>query len=228
MDLKPREGSATAAAPSHSVADASAHPLANTRVSNALKEFLSMIDDIPNGRVLDLGPAWQSTISFLIERGFNFATEDLLRSWREFVTEEEERLRKAPVGAQVEKVSQATLAEKFLRESLNSEEGTYCGVLLWDLLDYFDAELVPRIIARLFKVLQPNGAVLALFHGHTPARFHRYRILDAQTIELVPAPTLAVHGRTFQNREILDMFGEFRSSKTFVGRDHAREGLFLK
>jgi len=228
MDWKPREGSATAAAPSHSVADASAHSTANTRVSNALKEFLSLIDDIPGGRVLDLGPAWQSTINFLIQRGFNFATEDLLRSWREFVTTEEERLRKAPVGEQAEKVSQAILAEKFLKESLNSADGTYCGVLLWDLLDYFDAELVPRLITRLFKVLQPNGAVLALFHGHAPARFHRYRILDTQTFELVPAPTLAVHAHSFQNREILDKFGEFRSSKTFVGRDHIREGLFLK
>jgi len=228
MDLKRREGSAAAAAPSHSIADASAHSTANTRVSNALKEFVALIEDIPGGRVLDLGPAWQSTLSFLIDRGFNFATEDLLRSWREFVTMEEERLRKAPVGEQVEKVSQAILAEKFLKESLNSPEGTYCGVLLWDLLDYFDAELVPRLITRLFKVLQPNGAVLALFHGHAPARFHRYRILDIQTIELVPAPTLAVHAHSFQNREILDKFGEFRSSKTFVGRDHLREGLFLK
>ena len=42
------------------------------------------------------------------------------------------------------------------------------------------------------------------------------------------APTLAVHARVFQNREILDSFGQFRTSKTFVGRDQIREGLFLK
>jgi hypothetical protein len=39
---------------------------------------------------------------------------------------------------------------------------------------------------------------------------------------------LAVHSRIFQNREILDIFGKFRSSKTFVGRDQVREALFLK
>jgi hypothetical protein len=32
----------------------------------------------------------------------------------------------------------------------------------------------------------------------------------------------------FQNREILDIFSEFRTSKTFVGRDQVREALFLK
>jgi len=46
--------------------------------------------------------------------------------------------------------------------------------------------------------------------------------------ELIAAPTLAVHSHVFQNREILSLFSEFRSSKTFVGRDQVREALFLK
>jgi hypothetical protein len=45
---------------------------------------------------------------------------------------------------------------------------------------------------------------------------------------MIPAPNIAAHARIFQNREILDIFGKFRSSKTFVGRDQVREGLFLK
>jgi hypothetical protein len=47
-------------------------------------------------------------------------------------------------------------------------------------------------------------------------------------VELIASPTLAIHSHVFQNREILDLFGKFRSSKTFVGRDQVREGLFLK
>ena len=54
------------------------------------------------------------------------------------------------------------------------------------------------------------------------------KIVDGQNIELIPSATLAVHSRIFQNREILDIFGKFRSSKTFVGRDQVREALFLK
>jgi hypothetical protein len=53
-------------------------------------------------------------------------------------------------------------------------------------------------------------------------------VVDGQNVELIPSPTLAVHGRIFQNREILDIFGKFRSSKTFVGRDQVREAIFLK
>jgi hypothetical protein len=83
-------------------------------------------------------------------------------------------------------------------------------------------------MARLSHVLHPGGAMLAMFHSRPAERFHRYRVVDSQTVELLAAPTIAVHSHVFQNREILGLFGEFRSSKTFVGRDQVREGLFLK
>jgi SAM-dependent methyltransferase len=199
----------------------------NGRVSNGLKEFLWLISDVERGRLLDLGNASQSTLNFFIERGYRITTEDLLRSWKEFLSTEEERLRQAPVG-QDERTSQALLVQKFLDSSLDYPENSYCGVLAWDLFDYLDAELLPRAMERIYRMLVPGGAVLALFHSRPPDRFHRYRILDNQTVETLPAPTLAVHARVFQNREILDIFGEFRTSKTFVGRDQVREALFLK
>ncbi len=201
---------------------------ANLRVSNGLKEFLWLIGDSGHGRILDLGPVWQSTVSFFIEKGFRVSTEDVLRSWKEFITAEEERLRQAPVGRETEKVSQAILAEKFLESALQYPEEHFHGVLAWDLFDYFDAELMPRVIDRLYSRLHPGGAVLAMFHSRAADRYHRYRITNGQTVELLAAPTLALHARVFQNREILELFKSFRSSKTFVGRDQIREGLFLK
>jgi len=215
----------SAAKPGPTGSAATAHK--NARVSNGMKEFLWLISDIERGRILDLGPVWQSTINFFIERGYRISTEDLLRAWKEYLTTEEERLRQAPVG-EGERVSQGALAEKFLETALRYPEDSYHGVLAWDLFDYLDAELLPRLMARIYKILAPVGAVLGLFHSRAPERFHRYRIVDNQTIETLPAPTLAVHARVFQNREILDIFSEFRSSKTFVGRDQVREGLFLK
>jgi hypothetical protein len=219
---------APAAAASKPGPSASASSSPNLRVSNGLKEFLWLISDARHGRVLDLGPVWQSTITFFTEKEYRISTEDLLRSWKEFLVTEEERLRRAPVGEGGERISQVLLAEKFLEGALQYPEDSFHGVLAWDLFDYFDAELLPRIMERLYSILVPGGAVVALFHSRTAERFHRYRIVDNQTVELLPAPTLAVHARTLQNREILDLFGKFRSSKTFVGRDQLREGLFLK
>jgi SAM-dependent methyltransferase len=220
---------ATRRKPGPAVSATSNTPGKNARVSNGMKEFLWLISDIERGRILDLGAVSQSTLNFFIERGYRISTEDLLRAWKEFLTTEEEHLRQAAVGdASGERISQATLAEKFLETALQYPEGGYNGVLAWDLFDYLDDELLPRVMQSIYKILSPGGAVLALFHSRPPERFHRYRIVDNQTLEWIPAPTLAVHARVFQNRQILDIFGEFRSSKTFVARDQVREGLFVK
>jgi hypothetical protein len=201
---------------------------ASARVSNGLKEFLWLISDSQQGRILDLGPVWQSTVTFFIERGFRVSTEDLLRAWKEFLASEEENFRKAPVGNDAEKVSPSIFADKFLDNALLYPAEHFHGVMAWDIFDYLDAQLLPKVMDRVYSMLRPGGAVLSLFHSRTPERFSRYRIADTQTFELIPASTVSVHARVFQNREILDIFGKFRSSKTFVGRDQVREGLFLK
>lgn len=218
----------TTGKPAPAAAAASAPASANVRISNGLKEFLWLITDSGQGKILDLGAVFQSTVMFFIERGFRLSTEDLLRSWKEFLLTEEENLRNAKVGDEGARVSQGMLAGKFLDTAMQYPENNFHGVLAWDLFDYLDAELLPRVMERIYALMRPGGAVLASFHSRAPERFHRYKIVDAQNIELVPAPTLAVHARVFQNREILDIFGKFRSSKTFVGRDQVREALFLK
>src|SRR5208282_6933896 len=114
---KPRLNTAATAAggapskPGPAVVSASS---ANHRLSNSLKEFLWLISDVPHGRVLDLGPVWQSTVSFFVDKGYRVSTEDRLRTWKEFLSAEEEGFRAAPVGAEAQKVSPAILADKFL------------------------------------------------------------------------------------------------------------------
>jgi hypothetical protein len=52
--------------------------------------------------------------------------------------------------------------------------------------------------------------------------------VDGQTLDLAPAAAPVLAQRALQNRELLNLFSAFRSSKTFVGRDQLREGLFTK
>jgi cyclopropane fatty-acyl-phospholipid synthase-like methyltransferase len=219
---------ATAVAPSRPGPAVSVTKGGNFRTSNGLQEFLELLDDAPRARVLDLGTVWQSTVNFFVEKGYRVSTEDLLRGWKDFLTLEEERLRAASTGEDAGKVSPSMLMERFLEGAMQYPEHSFHGILAWDLLDYFDAAVVPPLMQRLFHLLHPGGALLALFHSRPAERFHRYRIMDCQTVELLAAPTLVVHAHVFQNREILDLFGQFRSSRTFVGRDQVREALFLR
>jgi len=202
-------------------------PGGNLRVSNALKDFLWLLSDVEHGHLLDLGPVAQSTVSFFTERGFKVYTEDVLRCWQQHLRQEEAKLRNAPAGSKMD-LDRAALAENFMHENLAHPSETFHTVLAWDLLDYLDSELLPRVVARLFEILKPNGLVLGIFHSRTPESFHRYRVVDAQHVELIPAPTVFPPQRSLQNREILNLFSRFRTSKTFVGRDQLREALITR
>jgi hypothetical protein len=216
------------AGPGVAKSSAAAAQAAAGRTSNGLKEFLSLLSDVKRGRILDLCPATQSTLNFFIEKGFRIAAEDMLRTWKNFLNEEEESMRGGPVGEPVERSSKGDLGAKFLASNLSYPAESFHGILAWDFCDYFDREVLPLVMERIYDILHPGGVVLAMFHSRPTERFHNYRVIDGQTIEPVAAPTVAVHTRVFQNREILDLFEKFRSSKTFVGRDQVREALFLK
>jgi hypothetical protein len=193
-----------------------------------LKEFLWQLEGIGHGHLVDLGPARQTTITFFIDRGFKVYSEDLLESWMLFLDAEEQRERALPADADRSDLTPANRAERYLENVLKYPPNTFDAVLAWDLLDYLDAEVVPRLVARLTSVVREGGVLLAMFHARKPEAFHRYRVLDAQNLELIPAPCPFPPQRVFQNREISNLFRRFHSSKTFVGRDQIREGLFIK
>jgi len=215
----PSSGAGTASAP------------ANGRFSNGLKEFLWQLDGIGRGRMLDLGPASQHTLGFFIERGFKVYSEDLLTTWHGFLNEDTEKTRAQASSGQPLDPSQRTvgaITDRFLEANLNHAPDTFDAVLMWDTLDYLDREAAQRVAARLTSIVRDGGAMLAVFHTKAAEAFCRYRVLDASNLELVPSPALLPPQRVYQNREIEDLFRRFRSSKTFVGRDQLREGVFVK
>ncbi|MGC1107631.1 MAG: class I SAM-dependent methyltransferase [Candidatus Acidiferrales bacterium] len=230
---KSRLGSTTAAVPSRkpqsapAVKAAASHSSPNFRVSNGLKDFLWLLSDVENGRLLDLGSVSQATLNFFIERGFRVTTDDLVRSWNEFRIAENERQRVEEQSDFYEPLSPGQIAERFLDHSLQYPEEGFNAVLLWDIFDHLGSEMLPKIADRLYDIVKPGGAVLAIFHSK-PEGLYRYRIVDNQTIETIPIGPVVAHDRPFQNREILNLFGRFRSAKTFVGRDQLREGLFVR
>ena len=209
--------------------DASAANL--RRVSNGLKELLSAIDGEERGEVLDLGPISQATVDFFTSRGFRLHSHDLLRAWREFLSEELERPARAAGQAETpadDADNPSLRPARFLARHLWFDAQKFHGVLLWDSLDYLDAAAGAAVVARLAEILRPGGAALVHLHDKTPERFFRYRIVDAQTLECVPATAPVVFQRPIPNREVMNIFHDFRTSKTFVGRDQIREVLFLR
>src|ERR1043166_4344948 len=198
------------------------------RVSNGLKEFLWNLDGLGRGTLLDLGPAWQTTLNFFIERGFRVTSDDLLHSWKDFLAEEEQRLKKAVSSTETIDLTPAGRAARFVQANLQYSASSFDAVLLWDNLDYLEPAVAKQTVACLTEVLRPGGIVFAMFHSKKPEGFQRYRVADSNTLQVIGATPLCPAQRVYQNREIQDLFGRFRTVKSFVGRDQLRESLFVK
>lgn len=202
--------------------------LVTTRVSNGLKEFLWQLQGIGRGTLLDAGPVWQSTVRFFVERGYKLYTEDVLVAWRDFLRAEEDAARSRPAGAVAPAEAAGARAERFLQTNLTQPAKSVDAILLWDLLDYLDGDSLPHFLARISALLRDGGAILAMFNTRMPERFYRYRVLDEQNLELLQGPPLVPPQHIYHNREIQLLFERFRWSKSFVGRDQFREGVFVK
>src|SRR5689334_1826835 len=164
----------------------------STRVSNGLKEFLWNLDGLGRGTLLDLGPAWQTTLSFFIERGFRVSSEDLLRAWKDFLGEEEAKLREATNRAAQHTldVTPAARAARFLEANLQYPNSSFDAILLWDLLDYLEPLVAKQMVANLTELLRPGGVVFAMFHSKKPEGFQRYRVVDPATLQVISSPVL--------------------------------------
>jgi SAM-dependent methyltransferase len=200
----------------------------SVRISNGLKEFLWNLDGLGRGTLLDLGPAWQTTLSFFIERGFRVSSEDILREWKDFLSEEEVRLKQAGVVSETADMTPTGRAARFLESNLQYSRASFDAVLIWDLLDYLEPALAKQTVANLTELLRPGGVLFALFHSKKPEGFQRYRIADPNSLQIISAPLLCPAQKVYQNREIQDLFIRFRTMKSFVSRDQLRETLFIK
>src|SRR3977135_1223761 len=96
----------------------SPEPHVATRVSNGLKEFLWNLDGLGRGTLLDLGPAWQTTLNFFIERGFRVSSEDILRGWKGFLDDDQSRLAQDPSVRESVDMSPEGRASRFLKTNL--------------------------------------------------------------------------------------------------------------
>jgi len=201
-----------------------------SRVSNGLKELLWNLDGLGRGTLLDLGSVWQTTLSFFIERGFRVTSEDILRAWKDFLDKEEASLRDAAgrIPDPSVDMTPSGRAARFLESNLKYPAASFDAVLLWDLLDYLEPAMANRMVASLTELLRPGGVIFAMFHSKKPEGFHRYRVVDSTSLQVISTAVLCPAQRVYQNREIQDLFNRYRTMKSFVARDQLRETLFIK
>ena len=88
--------------------------------------------------------------------------------------------------------------------------------------------LAKQMVASVTELLRPAGVVFAMFHSKKPEGFQRYRVADSNTLQRISTAVIFPAQKVYQNREIQDLFGRYRTMKSFVSRDQLRETLFIK
>lgn len=185
----------------------------DTRSSRGLEEFFAQIRDQSGLTILDLGGATQKNVSFITELGHRLYSEDFLAILHE------------TFGAGETEQSNPGQIEYFLKQTLDYPEGTFDGVLVWDVLEYLTPALLNAVIERLHKVVKPKSYMLAFFHSDDKLQgvpCYTFRIAEVNSLE-VSQQGLRKPAQLFNNRSLEKLFGRFDSVKFFLTRERLRE-----
>ena len=190
---------------------AGADPVFNTK---ALRKFLSCLTSRESPVLLDLGPVVGSNVSFFGEQlGCKIFVEDIFADLDRHVREG--KLEGLPA---------------FMKKRFLQADGTFDGILCWDLIDYLDRGAAQELARELARVLRPDGALLGFF-GTAPPRDTRYTkfvIVDEMNLKHRYYPATRGRQTILLNRDIIKLFAGLHVSDSFLLQNNLREILFRK
>lgn len=192
---------------------------AGARRSYALEHLSEHLSAFEGGQVIDIGGAFQSNIDYVTGMGHRLYADDLLASLDLHFTGEELREGRFPD----EKV------EAFLDSTFDFPDLSVDGVLAWDRLQFLPLPLGEKVVDRLFRVLVPDGLLLAMFHpdGISSACPQLCRVADTRHLGLAPA-SIRRPVQPFSPRAIERFFHRFQSLKFYLTRENLQEVIIRR
>ena len=183
-----------------------------TATSKVLPRLLAALQQRPAPVLMDLGPVIGSNISFFGEQlGCKIFVEDL------FADVDRHRDREEELAA-------------FLERRFPQGDGTFDGILCWDLMDFLPPAAGQVLAAQMTRLLAVDGALLGFF-GTAAGRettFTKFVVADDQTLHYRPYGPARTRTRILQNRDIIKLFEGLRVSDSFLLQTNMREILFRK
>jgi hypothetical protein len=187
-----------------------------TRTSNGLTQFCSTLEERPGLSILDFAPANQATVSFITDYGHRLYSDDFVHQLDVCFSAS---------GDFFENQLNPLLASGFLDATLNFEDQSFDGALVWDSLQFLTPSLLQTVVGRLHRVLRPGSSLLSIFHAEERVEeitTFSYRIQDHKTV-LMSQRAKRKPAQIFNNRNLEKLFQDFSSVKFFLTRDHLRE-----
>ncbi len=187
-----------------------------TRQSHGLDQFCSSLEDRPGMAILDFAGVNQATVGFITDYGHRIYSDDFVRQMDECF---------GGAGDFFANQTNPLLTSRFFANTLDFDDESFDGALVWDALQFLSAPLLQTVVAKLHRVLRPGASLLAMFHAEErilEMPTFSYRIHDHRTIQLATR-NKRKPAQIFNNRALEKLFQDFRSVKFFLTRDHLRE-----
>jgi len=189
------------------------------RHSSGWKELMKHLQTQESLRILDIGPTSSSNINYITSLGHSI--------YMASVVEEASKPEWFTPGEAGEEPT--FNVDRFLESNLNFSGRMFDVVIFWDTADYLPEPLIGPVLARIHKVLQPGGLMLAFFHQTTSPDtfFCRYHLTDTDVVEMQRAGNFPLIN-VFNNRKIENMLSEFSNYRFFLAKDSLREVIITR
>jgi 2-polyprenyl-3-methyl-5-hydroxy-6-metoxy-1,4-benzoquinol methylase len=115
-------------------------------------------------------------------------------------------------------------------ERLDYLEGSFDGILLWDLMDRLEDSDAEEIAKRCYNMAKSDGMVMMLAQGERTAqkKLNTFVISDDSRVYLRPKQDVELPLYMRRNRQIMDLLDPFTLMTSFIYRNGTREFLFRR
>jgi SAM-dependent methyltransferase len=184
--------------------------------TKALPKFLASLSARVQPMLLDLGPVVGHNVTFFGEHlGCKIFVEDVSADL-------ERHARDGKLDA----------LPAFFSTRFPQPDGTFDGILCWDVFDYLDKKSAQALAGQLARLLKPEGVLLAIFNASEPkpgpATYTKNIVVDPSTLKQRSYPATRGRLKPILNRDIIRLFEPLRVTEQFLLKTNIREVLFRK
>ena len=185
-------------------------PAEDAYTSRILPLFVEFLDDLPQGKLLDVGPVCGENIRFFASRVAKLYVCDLFQR----LCQETRQGRSA----------------SHIWPDLNYPVGSFEAVQLWDLGDHLEDRDLTRLVELCVLMLKPKGMLMLIAMGEqaNPASSISLANGEAFRLHFRAQPDMELPRHYRHNRELIAMLSPFKLVKSFIFRNGLREFLFQR
>ena len=184
--------------------------------TKALPKFLTALSAREQPVLLDLGPVVGHNVTFFGEQlGCKIFVEDIAVDIERHTRD-----------------GRLELFPAFLATRFPQPDGSFDGILCWDVFDYLEKPAQQTLASQMARLLKAEGVLLAFFNASEPkpgpGTYTKHLVVDPTTLKHRAYPASRGKQRPILNRDIIRMFEPLRVAEQFLLKTNLREVLFRK